>query len=69
MAKGKPVMAWAGTHVSYSSPCEWLIRDSEKGARRASLEWLNHGVKKPLTWIQYYRRGWRVVRVRIEEVT
>lgn len=66
MAKGKPVIAWAAKPYWASSVCEWLTRGTPGAARRATVEWMADVGR--LTWKQLYRRGWRIVRVRIEEV-
>ena len=64
MAKGKPVEAWATK--SPNCLCEWLVRGTAQETRKAAVAWMaDVGVT---TWPQLYRRGWRVVKVRVEEV-
>lgn len=66
--KGEAVKAWAAKAPWSRTICEWLIRDSERDVRKAVVQWQASPGGSHLTWKQLYRRGWRVVKVRVEEI-
>lgn len=64
MAKGKPIEAWAPKNP-LGHLMLWAIAYRALDARAELVKAFSY---ERLTWPQLYRRGWRVVKVRVEEI-
>jgi hypothetical protein len=63
MAKGKPVVAWG-----LKNPRNMLMKWGISYSRRETIRQIEENYLGIENWKQLYRRGWRVVKVRVEEI-